>query len=128
VFAKNCFPQLPSIHELGELQRYPLNLAALSAGDAEERIHFWRRMRRSIMCRSARTCCSSRSLGFILTSHRAARAPLHRSGRRGYRSRVLGLVLTAVRVAATSLLHRSTDVQMRSACISHGDKWWEEKP
>jgi hypothetical protein len=30
VFTKNCFSQLPSIHELGELQRYPLNLATLA--------------------------------------------------------------------------------------------------
>jgi hypothetical protein len=49
VFTKNCFPQLPSIHELGELQWYPLNLVALSADDAEEGIHFGRRRRRSIM-------------------------------------------------------------------------------
>jgi hypothetical protein len=128
VFAKNCFPQLSSIHELGELQRYLLNLAALSAGDVEEGIYFGRRRRRSIMWRSAWTWCSSRNPGLILTSHRAARAPLHKSGRRGYRSRVLGLVVTAARAAATSLFHRSTDVQMRSTCIGHGDKCWEEKP
>jgi hypothetical protein len=40
VFTKNRFPQLSPIHKLGKLQRHPLNLAALSAGDAEEGIHF----------------------------------------------------------------------------------------
>jgi hypothetical protein len=53
VFTKNCFPQLSPIHELGKLQRHPLNLAALSAGDAEEGVHFGRRRRRSIMRRGA---------------------------------------------------------------------------
>jgi hypothetical protein len=42
------------------------------------------------------------------------------------RSRILGLLLTAARVAAASLFHQSTDVQMRSTCIDHGDKCWEE--
>jgi hypothetical protein len=110
VFAKNCFPQLPPIHALGELQRYPLNLAALSAGDAEEGIYFGRRKRRSIMWRGARTWCSRINSRLVLTSHRAARAPLRRNGRRGHHSRVLGLVLTATRVAATSLFHLRTDV------------------
>jgi hypothetical protein len=54
VFTKNRFPQLSPVHKLGKLQRHPLNLAALSAGDAEEGIHFGQR-RRSIMRRSART-------------------------------------------------------------------------
>jgi hypothetical protein len=49
VFAKNCFPQLPPIHELSKLQRYPLNLAALSAGDAEEGVYFGQGRRRSII-------------------------------------------------------------------------------
>jgi hypothetical protein len=40
VFTKNRFLQLSPIHKLGKLQRHPLNLAALSAGDAEEGIHF----------------------------------------------------------------------------------------
>jgi hypothetical protein len=40
VFTKNRFPQLSPVHKLGKLQRHPLNLAALSAGDAEEGIHF----------------------------------------------------------------------------------------
>jgi hypothetical protein len=122
VFVKNCFPQILYIHELGELQRYPLNLAALSTGDAEEGIYFGWRRRRSIMWWSARTWCSSRNPRLILTSHRAARVPLHRSGRRGYHSRVLRLVLTAARAAATSLFHWSNDVQMRSTCIGLGDK------
>jgi hypothetical protein len=34
VFMKNCFPQFSPVHKLRELQRYPLNLMALSAGDA----------------------------------------------------------------------------------------------
>jgi hypothetical protein len=54
VFAKNCFSQLSPVHELCELQRNPLNLAALSAGDAEEGVHFGRR-RRNIMRRGAQT-------------------------------------------------------------------------
>jgi hypothetical protein len=57
VFMKNRFPQLSPVHKLGKLQRYPLNLAALRADDAEEGVHFgWRR--RSVMRRSARTWCS----------------------------------------------------------------------
>jgi hypothetical protein len=58
VFTKNCFLQLSSIHELGELQRYPLNLAALGTDDAKERVHFGRRRRRSIMRWGAQTWCS----------------------------------------------------------------------
>jgi hypothetical protein len=54
VFTKNRFPQFSPVHKLGELQRYPLNLTALSVGDAEEGVHSgWRR--RSIMRRSTRT-------------------------------------------------------------------------
>jgi hypothetical protein len=55
VFAENCFPQFSPIHELGKLQWHPPNLAALSAGDAEEGIYLGRRRMRSIMWRSART-------------------------------------------------------------------------
>jgi hypothetical protein len=51
---KNRFSQFSSIHELGKLQWHPMNLTALSAGDAEERVHSGRR-RRSIMRRSAWT-------------------------------------------------------------------------
>jgi hypothetical protein len=58
VFAKNCFSQLPSIHELGEFQRYLLNLVALGTGDAIEGVHFGRRRRRTIMRQGARTWCS----------------------------------------------------------------------
>jgi hypothetical protein len=54
VFTKNRFLQLSPIHKLGKLQRHPLNLAALSTGDAEEGVHSGRR-RRSIMRRSAWT-------------------------------------------------------------------------
>jgi hypothetical protein len=54
VLTKNCFPQLSPIHELGKLQQHPLNLVALSTGDAEEGVHFGRR-RRSIVRRDART-------------------------------------------------------------------------
>jgi hypothetical protein len=54
VFAKNCFSQLSPVHELCELQRHLLNLAALSTGDAEEGVHFgWRR--RNIMRRGTQT-------------------------------------------------------------------------
>jgi hypothetical protein len=88
MFAKNCFTKFPPIHELSKFQRHPLNLAALGADDAEEGINLRRRRRRSIMWRSARTWCSNRNLGLVLTPHRAARAPLHRYGRRGHRSGV----------------------------------------
>jgi hypothetical protein len=54
VFMKNRFPQFSPVHEIGELQRHPLNLTALSAGDAEEGVHSGRRWR-SIMRRSAWT-------------------------------------------------------------------------
>jgi hypothetical protein len=54
IFTKNRFPQFSPIHKLVELQRYPLNLMALSTGDAEERVHSGRR-KRSIMRRNART-------------------------------------------------------------------------
>jgi hypothetical protein len=81
VFVKDCFTKFPPIHELSKFQRHPLNLTTLSTGDAEEGINFGRRRRRSIMRRSARTWCSSRNLGLVLTPHRAARAPFHRHRR-----------------------------------------------
>jgi hypothetical protein len=80
VFAKNCFTFSP-IHEFSKLQRHPLNFTALGAGDTEEGIQFGRRRRRSITRRSARTWCSSRTLGLVLTPHRAAREPFHMHGR-----------------------------------------------
>jgi hypothetical protein len=55
VFVKNSFSQFSPIHELCELQRHSLNLAALSAGDVEEGVHFGRRRRRNIMRRGAQT-------------------------------------------------------------------------
>jgi hypothetical protein len=55
VFTKNCFSQLSPIREFGKLQRHPLNLAALSAGDPEEGIYPGRRRRRSITWWSTRT-------------------------------------------------------------------------
>jgi hypothetical protein len=78
VFMKNCLPQLLPIHELGKLQRHPLNLAALSASDAKG-VYLGRRRRRSITWWSTRTGRSSRNLDLVLASHRAARAPLNRS-------------------------------------------------
>jgi hypothetical protein len=78
VFTKNRFPQFLPIHEIGELQRHPLNLTALSAGDAEEGVHSGRR-RRSIMRRSARTGRSRGNLGLILATHRAAGTPFCQS-------------------------------------------------
>jgi hypothetical protein len=81
VFAKDCFTKFPPIHELSKFQWHPLNLTALRVGDAEEGIKFWRRRRRSITRRSARTWCSSRNLGLVLTPHRTAREPFHRHGR-----------------------------------------------
>jgi hypothetical protein len=79
MFVENCFTKLPPIHELGKFQRHPLNLMALSAGDAEEGVNLGRR-RRSIMRSSTRTWSSSRYLGLVLTPHGAARAPFHRYG------------------------------------------------
>jgi hypothetical protein len=80
------------------------------------------------MRRSARTWRSRWNLGLILTSRRAAGAPLRRSRRRGYDSWDCGLVLTAARAAVTSFFHRGADIQTWSTCIGHGDKCWEEKP
>jgi hypothetical protein len=80
MFTKNCFTQLPPIHEIGKFQRHPLNLTALSAIDAEEGVNLGRGRRRSIMRRSAGTWCNSRYLGLVLTPHRAAMAPFHRYG------------------------------------------------
>jgi hypothetical protein len=54
VFTKNRFTQFSPVHKLGELQLHPLNLTALSTGDAEEGIYS-RQRRRSIMRRSAWT-------------------------------------------------------------------------
>jgi hypothetical protein len=80
MFAKNCFMKLPPIHELGKFQWHPLNLTALSTGDAEEGVNLGRRRRRSIMRSSARTWSSMRYLGLVITPHRAARAPFHGYG------------------------------------------------
>jgi hypothetical protein len=57
VFMKNRFPQFSPIHEIGKLQRHPLNLTALSAGDAEKGVYS-RPRRRSIVRRSTWTWCS----------------------------------------------------------------------
>jgi hypothetical protein len=79
------------------------------------------------MRRSARTWCSRWNLGLILASHWAAGAPFRRSRRRGCHSWDRRLILTAARAAATSFLHRGADIQMRSTCIGHGDRWREGK-
>jgi hypothetical protein len=96
-----------------------LNLAALSAGDAEEGKSLGRRRRRSIMQNNARTWSSSRYLGFVFTPYRVARTPFHRCGRRGHCRGVFRFVLTAVRAAATSLLHLNIGVQVRTTSIRH---------
>jgi hypothetical protein len=67
------------------------------------------------------------TLGLFLLPGRTAGAPLHRSGRRSYRSCDSSLVLIATRAATALLLHRGTDVQMRSTCIGHGAKCWKEE-
>jgi hypothetical protein len=86
IFTKNCFTKLSPIHELDKFQRDPLNLTALSAGNAEEGVNLGRRRRRRSMMRSStRTWSSSRYLGFVLTPHRAARAPFHGYRRQGHR-------------------------------------------
>jgi hypothetical protein len=126
VFTKNRFPQFSPVHELGELQRHPLNLTALSAGDAEEGVHSGRR-RRSIMRRSARTWRNRGNLGVIIASQWAVGAPFHRSRWWGYCGYDCSLVLTAAGAAATPFIHRGADIQTRSTCIGHGDKRWEGK-
>jgi hypothetical protein len=110
VFAKNCFANFSPIHEFSKLQRHPLNFTALSVGDTEEGKQFGRRRRRSITRQSVRTWCSSRTLGFVLTPHRAAGAPFHRHGRRSRRSRIFGFIFTAARIATTPLHHLRTDI------------------
>jgi hypothetical protein len=93
VFAKNSFTKFSPIHEFSKLQRHPLNFTALGASNTEEGIQFWRRRRRSITRQSAQTWCSSRTLGLILTPHRAARAPFHRHGWRSHHKRSVDLFL-----------------------------------
>jgi hypothetical protein len=110
VFAKNCFMNFSPIHEFGKLQRHSLNFTALRTDDTEEGKQFGRRRRRSITRQSARTWCSRRTFGFVLTPHRAARAPSHRHRRRSRRSRVFGFIFTATRMATTPLRHLLTDV------------------
>jgi hypothetical protein len=112
VFAKNCFSQLSPVYEIGKLQWHPLNLTALSVGDAEERVYLGRRRRRSITWRSAWTWSSSRHLGLVPASQWPARAPPNRSRWRGYYSRVLGFIFTTARAATTSLFHRRINVQL----------------
>jgi hypothetical protein len=112
VFTKKCFTKFSPIHEFSKLQRHPLNFTALGAGDTEEGIQFGRQRRRSITWRSARTWYSSRTLGLVLTPHRAARALFHRHGRRSHRSRIRGLIFTATRTAATPLCHLRTATKL----------------
>jgi hypothetical protein len=101
VFAKNCFTNFLPIHEFSKLLWHPLNFMALSTGDTEEGKKFGRRRRRSITRRSARTWCSSRTLGFVLTPYSAARAVFHRHGWHSRRSRIFGFIFTAARMATT---------------------------
>jgi hypothetical protein len=54
VFTQNRLPQFSPVHKIGELQRHPLNLTALSAGDTEEGVNS-RQRRRSIVRSSAWT-------------------------------------------------------------------------
>jgi hypothetical protein len=112
VFAKNCFSQLSPVHEIGKLQRHPMNLATLSADDTEEGVYPGRRRRRSITWQSAWTWSSSRHLSLVPASQRAARAPLNRSRWRGCYSRILGFIFTTARAATTSLFHQRIDVQL----------------
>jgi hypothetical protein len=56
MFTQNRLPQFSPIHKIGELQRHPLNLTAVSAGDAEEGVNS-RQRRRSIERSSAWTWC-----------------------------------------------------------------------
>jgi hypothetical protein len=81
LFMKNRFSQFSPIHELGEIQRQALNLAALCVGDAKER-KYPGRSRRNTRRRSACTWGGASHLWFILTTRRAAGTTLRRSGRR----------------------------------------------
>jgi hypothetical protein len=99
---------------------------ALCTGNAEEGVDSGQR-RRSIVRRSTRTWHNRLNLELILASHPAAGAPFHQSGQRRCHSRDHRLVLTTAAAAATSFLHRGTDIKMWSFCIGHGDSCWEGK-
>jgi hypothetical protein len=79
LFTKNRFSQFSPVHELGEIQRQVLNLAALPVGDAKERKNSGG-SRRSTRRRSTWTWGSAIHLWFILATRWAARTMLCQSG------------------------------------------------
>jgi hypothetical protein len=83
LFAENRFSQFSPIHELGEIQRQTLNLAALRHGNAEERKDSGRSSRSSGSSRrrSAWTWGSASHLGLVFATRWAAGTTLNRSGR-----------------------------------------------
>jgi hypothetical protein len=82
LLADDSFTKLAPIHELGKFQRNTLLFPALSTINTEERINLDRRRRRGVARSSAGTLGnSSRCLGLVLTSQRAARVALHGCGR-----------------------------------------------
>jgi hypothetical protein len=126
LFAENSFSQLSPIHELGEIQRQTLNLAALRHGNAEERKDSGRSSRDSGRSRrwSAWTWDSASHLRLVLATRWAAGTTLDRSGRWwscGGRSCVV-LVLASTRAAPTSRRHQRAKVQTRTICVSHVEK------
>jgi hypothetical protein len=126
VFAENYFTQFPPIHEFREFQGQALNFAALHVADAEERVDPGRR-RKSIRGRSTWTRCGRRHLGLILAPSRTAGASLHQNRRRCPHGCSGSLIFTTARAAATPLLHRGVDVQLRFTRIGHGGQASEMK-
>jgi hypothetical protein len=82
LFAENRFSQFSPIHELCEIQRQTLNLAALHHGNAEERKDPGKSSRSSgSRRRSAWTWGSTSHLGLIFATRWAAGTTLNQSGR-----------------------------------------------
>jgi hypothetical protein len=80
LLAENRFSQFAPIHELCEIQRQTLNLAALRHGNAEERKDS-RKSSESSRRRSAWTWGSASHLGLVFAIRWAAGTTFNRSGR-----------------------------------------------
>jgi hypothetical protein len=83
LLAKNRFSQFTRIHEICEIQRQTLNLAALRHDNAKEREDPGKSSRssRSSWRRSARTWGSTSHLGLVFATRWVAGTTLNRSGR-----------------------------------------------
>jgi hypothetical protein len=83
LFTENRFSQFSPIHELGEIQRQTLNLAALCHGNVEERKDSGRSSRSSGSSRrrSAWTWGSASHLGLVFATWWAAGMTFNQSGR-----------------------------------------------